>query len=200
MVDDPIQQKRWPEVWRVDHVVSDVDFFKDPWCLVGSVVQHDIAKAQDSPLLIHFVQEALQTPPVCLESGVQFPVIAQRIGRVRATKELQIIFMKTYVPSMIPSTRFAVLPGAITVILTWKLFYFARYWKVGTYRHLVCKNSDHYRPWLWVGLMDQKYYLAWSEWVNGRKFRLEIEKSYSSRKFFKTWEIITWTGVKWIML
>ena len=60
-------------------------------------------------------------------------------------------------PSMIHSARSTVRPVAIT-ILTWKLFCFAIFWKVGTdiRTETTSENSDHYRPWLWVGLVDQK--------------------------------------------
>ena len=67
---------------------------------------------------------------------------------------------KTCVPSMIHSARPTVLPVAIT-ILAWKLFCFARFWKVGTDGRTdnTCENCDHHRPWLWVGLVDQKRFL-----------------------------------------
>ena len=59
--------------------------------------------------------------------------------------------------SMIPSARPTVLPVAIT-ILTWKLFCFARVWKVGMdgRTSTTCENSDHYLSWQWVDLVDQK--------------------------------------------
>ena len=34
---------------------------------------------------------------------------------------------------------------------------FARFWKVGTDGRMdMCENNDPYRPWLWVGRVDQK--------------------------------------------
>ena len=56
---------------------------------------------------------------------------------------------------MIHSAR-PIVPPVATTILTWKLFCFARFWKVGTYGRAdnKSKNSDHYRLWLWVGLVD----------------------------------------------
>ena len=42
-------------------------------------------------------------------------------------------------------------------VLPWKLFCFERFWKVRTVVRTdsKCKNSDYYRPWSWVGLVDQ---------------------------------------------
>ena len=64
---------------------------------------------------------------------------------------------KTSVPSMIHSARPTVTPIAVTSF-AWKLLCFARLWKVGTDGWIdnTCGNSDHYRPWLWVDLVDQK--------------------------------------------
>ena len=48
-------------------------------------------------------------------------------------------------------------PVVIT-ILTWKFFVLRDFEKWGqTYERTdtMCKNSDHYQPWLWAGLMDQ---------------------------------------------
>ena len=44
-----------------------------------------------------------------------------------------------------------------TFVFTWNLFCFARFWKVGTdvRTDYMCENDDHYRPWLWVGRVDQ---------------------------------------------
>ena len=57
---------------------------------------------------------------------------------------------------MIHSARPTVPPVA-NIALVWDLFSFE---KVGTDGHvrtdgLHCKNNDHYRPWLWVSLVDQ---------------------------------------------
>ena len=48
-----------------------------------------------------------------------------------------------------------ILPEAITNF-TWKLFCFAIFWKVEKdgRTDTTSENSDHYRPWLWVGLVD----------------------------------------------
>ena len=58
------------------------------------------------------------------------------------------------VSSMISSAIPIVSPvAAITIyIFTWYMFCFVIFWKIG----IVRKNSDHYRPWLWVGRVDQK--------------------------------------------
>ena len=55
---------------------------------------------------------------------------------------------------MIHSARPTVLPVANIVFA---LFCFARFWKVGTDGRTdnMCKNNDPYRPWLWVGRVDQ---------------------------------------------
>ena len=43
---------------------------------------------------------------------------------------------------------------------------FALLWKVGTRTYVqteyMCENSYHYRPWLWVGRVDQLHLLVWS--------------------------------------
>ena len=63
---------------------------------------------------------------------------------------------KTLVPSMIHSARPVFTPVEIT-ILAWPLFCFARFRKGATDGRTdnPCENSDHYWPWLWVGLVDQ---------------------------------------------
>ena len=55
--------------------------------------------------------------------------------------------------SMIHSAKPTV-PTIAIIILTWNLFCFARFWNVGR-TDTTGENSDHYRPWLWVGLEDQ---------------------------------------------
>ena len=66
---------------------------------------------------------------------------------------------KTCVPSIndpLGQTHRPTDPPIAITILYWKLFCFARFWKV-TYKRTdnTCENSDHYRPWLRVGLVDQ---------------------------------------------
>ena len=58
---------------------------------------------------------------------------------------------------MIRSARPIAPPVAIT-ILTWKLFCFVRFWKVGTAGRIdnTCENCERYRSWLRFGLVDQK--------------------------------------------
>ena len=61
---------------------------------------------------------------------------------------------------MIHSARPTFPPVAI-IILTWKLFRFCQILKSSDEKTDVqnddmCENSDHYRPWLWVSLVDQK--------------------------------------------
>ena len=67
--------------------------------------------------------------------------------------------MTRQVSSMIHSARPTVSPVANIVFA---LFCFARFWKVGTDRRTVdmCKNNYHYRPWLWVGRVDQQYNIS----------------------------------------
>ena len=50
--------------------------------------------------------------------------------------------------TVVPSARPTIPPEAIT-ILTWKLFWFAWFWKD------MSENNDH--PWFLVGRVDQKY-------------------------------------------
>ena len=63
----------------------------------------------------------------------------------------------TDVSSMIHSARLTVSP-AVNIVFAWNLFCFARFWKVETNVRTdnLCENNDHYRQWLWVGLVDQK--------------------------------------------
>ena len=58
---------------------------------------------------------------------------------------------------MIHSARPTISPVA-NIVFAWNLFCFARIWKVGMEVRTdnMCENNDHYRPWLWVGLVDQK--------------------------------------------
>ena len=61
------------------------------------------------------------------------------------------------VSSMIHSARPTVSPVA-NIVCAWN---FVLFWKVGTDertngRHV--HNNDHYRPWLWVGLLDRFLY------------------------------------------
>ena len=53
---------------------------------------------------------------------------------------------------MIHSARLTVSPVAI-IAIAWNFFLF---WKVETDGRTddMCKNNDHYRPWLWVGLVN----------------------------------------------
>ena len=46
--------------------------------------------------------------------------------------------------------------------IVFALFCFARFWEVGTDGRTdnICKNNDPYRPWLWVGHVDQKQQLV----------------------------------------
>ena len=70
------------------------------------------------------------------------------------------------VSSMIHSAR-PTDPPAVNIVFAWNLFCFARFWEVETYLRTdnMCKNNDHYRPWLWVGRVDQKIKLI-KFWVN----------------------------------
>ena len=60
------------------------------------------------------------------------------------------------VSSMIPSTRPTVSP-VVRIVFFWNMFCFARFF--GKWGHVrtdnMCENNDHYRPWLWVGRVDQ---------------------------------------------
>ena len=40
-----------------------------------------------------------------------------------------------------------------------EICYFVLFWKVGTdiWTDDMCENNDHYRPWLWAGLVDQQW-------------------------------------------
>ena len=67
---------------------------------------------------------------------------------------------KTFVPSMIHSARPTVLPVAITID-TSKVVLLCEILKSGDEpmherTDTTCENSDHYWPWLWVGLVVQK--------------------------------------------
>ena len=66
--------------------------------------------------------------------------------------------------SMIHSARSTVTPVAITILAwTFDFFWtFGRTYRRGTYKW---ENSDHYRPWLWVDLVDQQdRSRQWSTW------------------------------------
>ena len=54
------------------------------------------------------------------------------------------------VSSMIHSARPTVSP-VVNIVFAWKLFCFEKRGRTDD----MCKNNDHYRPWLWVGLVDQ---------------------------------------------
>ena len=45
----------------------------------------------------------------------------------------------------------------VNIVFTWNLSCFARFWKVETDGRTdkMYENNDHYRPWLWVGRVDE---------------------------------------------
>ena len=53
---------------------------------------------------------------------------------------------------MIHSARPTVSPVVI-IVFTWNLFCFEKWGRADG--RTLCENSDHYRPRLWVGLVDQ---------------------------------------------
>ena len=55
---------------------------------------------------------------------------------------------------MIHSARLTVSPVA-NMVFTWNLFRFEKWGRTDGQSDDMCKNNDHYRPWLWVGLVDQ---------------------------------------------
>ena len=63
---------------------------------------------------------------------------------------------KACVSSTIHSARPTVSP-VTNIVFAWN-FCFARFWKMGTdeRKDHMCENCNNYRPWLWVGLVDQK--------------------------------------------
>ena len=83
---------------------------------------------------------------------------AGRFGKVRRTRQ---------VSSMIHSARPTVSP-VVSIVFASNLFCFARFWKVGTDN--MYENNYHYRPWLWVGRVDQYFWKicsiphSWKRW------------------------------------
>ena len=57
------------------------------------------------------------------------------------------------------------------IVFTWKLFCFEKWGRtyVRTYvrKDDMCENNDHFRPWLWVGRVDQKkvFFPAFEKWT-----------------------------------
>ena len=60
------------------------------------------------------------------------------------------------VSSMIHSARRTASPVA-NIVFALNSLCFARFWKVGMdgWTEDMCENNDPYRPWLWVGRVDQ---------------------------------------------
>ena len=73
------------------------------------------------------------------------------------------------VSSMIHSAR-PTISSVVSIVFTWNLFCFARFWKVRTYGQSdnMFESNDHYRPWLWDGRVDQfSYFFFCHENENG---------------------------------
>ena len=88
----------------------------------------------------------------CGEEIMRYNLLHKNLGMLISVLEKNTRTYKTWMSLMIPLVRPIVRPVAITIV-TWTLFCFARFWKVGT--DDTCENYDHSRPWLWVIRVDQ---------------------------------------------
>ena len=85
---------------------------------------------------------------------IGFVILLNRVFRIFKYVLFLIKQNKTSMPSMIHSAR----PTVAITMLTWNLFCLAM---TEGRTDTNCQNSDHFRPWLWVSLVDGYYFHTW---------------------------------------